>query len=72
MTNDLEEWAESIAERYDILPRTVIELYENLEGRLYKDGRHLKKRERAEKFFELYFEGRNDNGNNDRTNTAAD
>ena len=56
------DWADELAKKYDILPRTVLEIHNTLTKRLYVNGEYLNHRERTERFFELYFNGRNNNG----------
>ena len=68
----LETWAKEVAERYDILPGTVLEVYYGFEGRICHDGKKYTKRERAEKFFELYFEGRNNDERKAQVDSRAD
>lgn len=59
-----QEWAEGLAEKYDISPETVLGIHETMHNkttdRIYVEGRFLRKRERTETFLELYFEGRNE------------
>lgn len=59
MKTDL-EWAEELAEKYDILPRTVLEIHSTLTKKLYVDGKYLNHKERTERFLKLYFEGVNE------------
>lgn len=68
----IETWAKEVAERYDIFPGTVLEVYNGFEGRLCHDGKIYTKRERAEKFFELYFEGRNNDECKARVDSGTD
>ena len=59
-----QEWAEELAEKYDISPETVLGIYETMRNktndRINVGGRYLRRKERTETFLELYFEGRNE------------
>lgn len=59
-----QEWAEELAKKYDISPETVLGIHKTMrnkiDDRIRAGGRYLKRRERTETFFELYFEGRNE------------
>ena len=51
------EWAETIANKYGIFPSTVIHIYKNLVGKMYRNEEYINRKQRTEEFFELYFEG---------------
>lgn len=51
------EWAEKIADKYGIFPSTVLHIYKNLVGKIYRDEEYINRKQRTEEFFELYFEG---------------
>lgn len=59
-----QEWAEGLAEKYDISPETVLGIHKTMrnkiDNRISVGGRFLRRRERTETFLELYFEGRNE------------
>lgn len=59
-----QEWAERLAEKYDISPETVLGIHETMHNktndRINVGGRYLRRKERTETFLELYFEGRNE------------
>ena len=59
-----QEWAEGLAEKYDISPETVLGIYGTMRNktndRINVGGRYLRRKERTETFLELYFEGRNE------------
>lgn len=55
------EWANKVADKHGIQPETVLEIRRNAK----------ESRKRTEEFLDLYFEGRNDNGNTNRIHTEA-
>ncbi len=51
------EWAEKIANKYDIFPSTVLHIKKNLVGKMYRNDKYIDRKSRTEEFFELYFTG---------------
>ena len=51
------EWAEKIANKYDIFPSTVLHIKKNLVGKMYRNDKYIDRKSRTEEFFELYFAG---------------
>lgn len=58
------EWMYAVAKKHGISVDTVLYFYSNLDCRARPLS--MNKRERTESFFDLYFEGRNEDGNLDR------
>ena len=51
------EWAKTLASKYGLFPDTVLEIYKNLVGRMYRDDVYVNRKQRTEEFLKLYFEG---------------
>ena len=51
------DWAKNLADKYNIFPDTVLEIYKNLVGRRYQDDAYMNRKQRTEEFLKLYFEG---------------
>lgn len=51
------EWARTLANKYDIFPDTVLEIYDGLVGKRYQNNIYIGRKQRTEEFLELYFEG---------------
>lgn len=49
-------WMQNLADKHGIDAETVFEFYKSI---TYDTRRRQRKRERTEEFFDLYFEGRN-------------
>lgn len=60
----LREWARKIAKIYNIEPYTVIQIYATLDGKKLRDQVECVCRERAERFFKLYFDAIRKEDNN--------
>lgn len=51
------EWARTLANKYDIFPETVLEIYHGLVGKRYQNDIYIGRKQRTEEFLRLYFEG---------------
>ncbi len=51
------DWAKNLAGKYNMFPDTVLDIYKNLVGRMYRDNIYINRKQRTEEFLKLYFEG---------------
>ena len=51
------DWAKTLAGKYNMFPDTVLEIYKNLVGRMYRNNIYINRQQRTEEFLKLYFEG---------------